>query len=55
MNYNLKGKKLYVFPLSDLHIGASNCNYDFIDYWKSVFKKTPKNKIIYLLGDLIDF
>ena len=55
MNYNLKGKKLYVFPLSDLHIGASNCNYDFIDYWKRVFKKTPKNKVIYLLGDLIDF
>lgn len=54
-DYNLKGKKLYIFPVSDLHIGAKNCNWDYIDYWRSIFKKTPKNKIIYLLGDLIDF
>lgn len=55
MYKNMKGKKLYVFPLSDLHIGANNCNWDYIEYWKDVFKKTTKNKVIYLLGDLIDF
>lgn len=54
--YRLKnGKKIYIFPLSDLHLGSPNCNLDYFEYWKEIFQKTPKNKIIYLLGDLIDF
>ncbi len=53
---NLKKKKLYIFPISDLHLGSPACNLDYFDYWKTVFKKTrTKNKIIYLLGDMIDF
>lgn len=53
--YLLKKNKLYVFPVSDLHIGSVNCNWDYIDFWKTTFKKSGKNKVIYLLGDLIDF
>ena len=55
MKYDLKKNKLYVFPVSDLHIGSATCNWDFIDYWRTIFKQTSKNKVIYLLGDLIDF
>ncbi len=56
-NYKLKnGKKVYIFPLSDLHLGSPQCNIDYFNYWTEIFEKTPKhNKIIYLLGDLIDF
>jgi hypothetical protein len=53
--YNLKGKKLYIFPLSDLHLGSPACNLEYFHYWEEIFKKTrSKNKIIYLLGDMID-
>ena len=55
-SYRLKnGKQLYIFPLSDLHLGSPNCNIDYFHYWAEIFEKTPKNKIIYCLGDLIDF
>ena len=54
--YKLKnGKKLYIFPLSDLHLGSPNCNINYFQYWEEIFEQTTKNKIIYLLGDLIDF
>lgn len=54
--YKLKnGKKLYIFPLSDLHLGSPNCNTEYFQYWQETFEQTTKNKIIYCLGDLIDF
>ena len=54
--YRLKnGKQLYIFPLSDLHLGSPNCNLDYFNYWIEIFEQAPRNKIIYLLGDLIDF
>lgn len=49
------GKQVYVFPISDLHLGSPNCNLDYFQYWTEIFEQTPKNKIIYCLGDLIDF
>lgn len=51
----LKRNKLYIFPLSDLHLGSPNCDLDYFKYWCHIFDNTrTKHKIIYLLGDLID-
>lgn len=53
--FRLKRNKLYIFPLSDLHLGSPNCDLDYFYYWEDVFNNTrTKHKIIYLLGDLID-
>lgn len=48
-------KKLYLFPLSDLHLGARQCDTEFFNYWCRTFEKAPDNKAIYLLGDLLEF
>ena len=47
--------KLYLFPLSDLHLGSAQCDLEFFDYWRRTFEKAPDNKAIYLLGDLLEF
>lgn len=47
--------KLYLFPLSDLHLGSKQCDLKFFDYWRKTFEKAPDNKVIYLLGDLLEF
>lgn len=53
--FRLKRNKLYIFPLSDLHLGSPNCDLEYFDYWCEIFENTrTKHKIIYLLGDLID-
>lgn len=50
------GRKVYIYPLSDLHLGSPNCNLEYFNYWEETFQKNKnKNKVIYLLGDLIDF
>lgn len=48
-------KKLYLFPLSDLHLGSAQCDFEFFDYWRKEFEKAPDNKAIYCLGDLLEF
>lgn len=49
-------KKLYIFPLSDLHLGSAQCDLEFFDYWRRTFEKQKTdNKCIYLLGDLLEF
>lgn len=48
-------KKLYIFPLSDIHLGSSQCDIQFFDYWRKTFEQAPDNKCIYLLGDLLEF
>ena len=48
-------KKLYLFPLSDLHLGSAQCDLEFFDYWRKTFENAPDNKAIYLLGDLLEF
>lgn len=47
--------KLYIFPLSDLHLGSAQCDLGFFDYWRRTFEQAPDNKVIYLLGDLLEF
>lgn len=46
---------MYIFPLSDLHLGSSQCDIGFFDEWRRTFEKAPSNKVIYLLGDLLEF
>ena len=48
-------KNLYIFPLSDLHLGSNHCNLDFFNYWCKKFEDAPSNKAIYLLGDMLEF
>lgn len=48
-------KSLYLFPLSDLHLGSKHCNLEFFDYWCKKFENAPSNKAIYLLGDMLEF
>ena len=48
-------KNLYLFPLSDLHLGSKHCNLEFFYEWSKKFEKAPDNKAIYLLGDLLEF
>lgn len=48
-------KKLYLFPLSDIHLGSAQCDIEFFDIWRKEFEKAPDNKAIYLLGDLLEF
>lgn len=53
--FRLKHNKLYIYPISDLHLGSPNCDLDYFYYWEEMFRNNKsKNKIIYLLGDLID-
>lgn len=40
--------------MGDCHIGSPQCDYEFLEKWKEVFKGTKSEKIIYLQGDLID-
>ena len=44
----------YIFPLSDLHVGHINHNREWFKVWEGVFRKTGENKMIYLLGDLVE-
>ena len=46
---------LYIFPLSDLHLGSKHCNLDFFYEWCRKFEDAPDNKVIYCLGDLLEF
>ena len=48
-------KKLYLFPLSDLHLGSAQCDMEFFNVWRRTFESAPDNKAIYLLGDLLEF
>ena len=45
---------LYLFFLSDLHLGSKHCNLDFFYQWCKEFEKAPDNKAIYCLGDLLE-
>lgn len=48
-------KNLYIFPLSDLHLGSKHCNLNFFYEWCNKFESAPDNKVIYLLGDMLEF
>ena len=46
---------MYIFPLSDLHLGSAQCDLEMFRYWQKTFEQAPSNKVIYLLGDLLEF
>ncbi len=48
-------KNLYLFPISDLHLGSKHCNLDFFYEWCRKFESAPDNKAIYILGDMLEF
>ena len=48
-------KSLYVFPISDLHLGSKHCNMNFFYQWCKKFEDAPDNKVIYILGDMLEF
>ena len=48
-------KKLYLFCLSDLHLGSNHCDLDFFYKWCKKFEEAPDNKAIYILGDMLEF
>lgn len=52
--FRLKANNLYIFPLSDLHLGHENCNLDYFEEWEEVFNRTTEKKVIYILGDMLD-
>lgn len=45
---------LYIFPLSDLHYGNRFCNKEFFDVWLEVFRNCKGEKVVYLLGDILE-
>ena len=46
---------MYLFFLSDLHLGSKHCNLDFFYKWCRKFEDAPDNKAIFLLGDMLEF
>lgn len=54
-NFRLKkGKKLNIFPISDIHYGNPQCNVEYFEFLMDKFDRTKGSKIIYLLGDECD-
>ena len=54
-NFRLKnGKKLNIFPVSDIHYGNPQCNVDYLEFMIDKIEKTKGNKIIYMMGDECD-
>lgn len=55
MQVSLKNNaRLYIFPLSDVHIGNSSFNEELFDVWCEIFRSCRGEKIIYLMGDLLE-
>lgn len=38
-----------------MHLGNPQFNEEFFNYWETKFKQAPHNKIIYIMGNLIEF
>lgn len=54
-NYSLSNReKLNIIPITDLHIGSPNCNYESIKNMIKYIKGIKSPIRIYCLGDLID-
>lgn len=47
-------KRLYIFPVSDIHIGSSHFNEAYFNYFLDRFDEIESHKIMYLLGDIIE-
>jgi len=54
-SYSLSHKRrLHIVPLGDFHVGARNCNYDYLEYAVNTVKNLKGPKRVYLLGDLME-
>lgn len=47
--------QFHIFPVSDLHFGSHNYNSELFEKWKMEFESINGDKVIYLLGDLLEF
>lgn len=53
--YRLKGnQKVYILPISDLHIGSPEFNEDYFNYCLDKIDEIKSPKRIYILGDLLE-
>jgi predicted MPP superfamily phosphohydrolase len=55
-NFRLRDGRdqLYIFNISDLHLGSSGCNLKYIDHMKSEIDRLKGPVIINILGDLFE-
>lgn len=54
-NYKLRGnEKVYIIPLSDLHIGSEQFNEEYFNYALDTIDNIQQDKRIYLCGDLLE-
>ena len=54
-SYKLSGnQKLYIIPISDLHIGSEQFNAEYFEYCLDKIDDIKGDKRIYLLGDLVE-
>lgn len=54
-NYKLRGnQKLYILPISDLHIGSPEFNEEYFQYCLDTIDNISSDKRIYLCGDLLE-
>jgi UDP-2,3-diacylglucosamine pyrophosphatase LpxH len=54
-SYKLNGnRKLYIIPISDLHIGSEQFNSEYFEYCLDKIDDIKGDKRIYLLGDLVE-
>lgn len=49
-----RNETLNIYPLGDLHLGASNHDNDLFNKWINTFNDDKNEKIILLLGDLVE-
>ena len=49
-----KNQRLSIYPVSDLHYGSEQFDEDLFDYWKEMFEEDENQKVIYLLGDILE-
>lgn len=54
-NYKLRGNsKVYILPISDLHIGSPEFNEDYFQHCLDTIDNIQQDKRIYLCGDLLE-
>ena len=54
-NYKLRGnEKVYIIPISDMHVGSEQFNKPYFDYRLDTLDKLQSDKRIYLCGDILE-
>ena len=54
-NYKLRGnEKVYIIPISDMHVGSEQFNQDYFNYRLDTLDKIQSDYRIYLCGDLLE-